>query len=107
MGLKPQHTKEVVETRPDVGFFEVHAENYMVDGGPFHHWLSRVREAYPLSIHGVGLSIGAKPLWTRRIWKGSRYCLRNTNLSRSQNIWRGRHTATSSTTTYCLSDTTA
>ncbi|CAJ0794291.1 hypothetical protein LMG18095_02582 [Ralstonia thomasii] len=60
MGLKPQHTKEVVETRPDVGFFEVHAENYMVDGGPFHHWLSRVREAYPLSIHGVGLSIGGE-----------------------------------------------
>jgi uncharacterized protein (UPF0276 family) len=36
----------------------VHAENYMVDGGPFHHFLTRVREHYPLSLHGVGLSIG-------------------------------------------------
>jgi uncharacterized protein (UPF0276 family) len=52
--------KEVVETTPDVGFFEVHAENYMVDGGPFHYWLGRVRETYPLSIHGVGLSIGGE-----------------------------------------------
>lgn len=52
--------QEVVETRPDLGFFEVHAENYMVDGGPFHYWLGRVRETYPLSIHGVGLSIGGE-----------------------------------------------
>jgi len=52
--------KEVIETRPDFGFFEVHAENYMVDGGPFHHWLGQVRETYPLSMHGVGLSIGGE-----------------------------------------------
>jgi len=58
IGLKPQHFGEVLGTRPDIGFFEVHAENYMVDGGPFHHYLTRVREHYPLSLHGVGLSIG-------------------------------------------------
>lgn len=46
--------------RPAVGFFEVHAENYMVDGGPFHHYLARIRSAYPLSLHGVGLSIGGE-----------------------------------------------
>ncbi len=63
IGLKPQHFREVLDTRPDIGFFEVHAENYMVDGGPFHHYLTRVREHYPLSLHGVGLSIGgADPL---------------------------------------------
>ncbi len=58
VGLKPQHFREVLATRPDVGFFEVHAENYMVDGGPFHHFLGQVREHYALSLHGVGLSIG-------------------------------------------------
>ena len=63
IGLKPQHFREVLATRPDVGFFEVHAENYMVDGGPFHHFLGRIRAHYPLSLHGVGLSIGgAEPL---------------------------------------------
>ncbi|OGB00507.1 MAG: hypothetical protein A3E25_08130 [Burkholderiales bacterium RIFCSPHIGHO2_12_FULL_69_20] len=58
IGLKPQHFREVLATRPDLGFFEVHAENYMVDGGPFHHFLTQVRAHYALSLHGVGLSIG-------------------------------------------------
>ncbi len=60
VSLKPEHFRDVLETRPDIGFFEVHAENYMVDGGPFHHFLGRIREHYPLSLHGVGLSIGAE-----------------------------------------------
>lgn len=59
VGLKPEHFQEILATHPDIGFFEVHAENYMVPGGPFHHYLTRIRERYPLSIHGVGLSIGA------------------------------------------------
>jgi len=58
IGLKPQHFREVLATLPAIGFFEVHAENYMVDGGPMHHFLSRIREHYPLSLHGVGLSLG-------------------------------------------------
>jgi len=58
VGLKPEHFRTVLDTRPDLGFFEIHAENYMVDGGPFHHYLSAIRSLYPLSIHGVGLSIG-------------------------------------------------
>ncbi len=60
VGLKPEHFRDVLETRPDIGYFEVHAENCMVDGGPFHHFLGRIRELYPLSLHGVGLSIGAE-----------------------------------------------
>lgn len=59
VGLKPEHFQEILATQPDIGFFEVHAENYMVPGGPFHHYLTRIRERYALSIHGVGLSIGA------------------------------------------------
>lgn len=60
LGLKPEHFRVVLEQRPDIGFFEVHAENYMVDGGPFHHFLGRIRERYALSLHGVGLSIGGQ-----------------------------------------------
>ena len=60
LGLKTEHFTEVLETRPDIGFFEVHAENYMVAGGPFHHYLGLIRAQYPLSLHGVGLSIGGE-----------------------------------------------
>ncbi|MBI3523506.1 MAG: DUF692 domain-containing protein [Betaproteobacteria bacterium] len=60
VGLKPEHFREILATVPDIGFFEIHAENYMVEGGPFHHYLGRIRELYPLSIHGVGLSIGGE-----------------------------------------------
>jgi uncharacterized protein len=58
VGLKPQHYAEIIETSPRIGFFEVHAENYMGAGGPPHRHLERIRARYPLSIHGVGLSIG-------------------------------------------------
>jgi len=58
LGLKPEHFREIIETQPKLGFFEIHAENYLVDGGPFHHYLTQIRQRYPLSIHGVGLSIG-------------------------------------------------
>ncbi|MGC5702888.1 DUF692 domain-containing protein [Pseudomonas sp. NFXW11] len=60
LGLKSEHFKQVLEQAPDLGFFEVHAENYMVAGGPFHHYLGLIRERYPLSLHGVGLSIGGE-----------------------------------------------
>lgn len=57
--LKSGHFQDVLDSRPKIGFFEVHAENFMVAGGPFHYYLTRIRESYPLSIHGVALSIGA------------------------------------------------
>lgn len=59
LGLKPEHFRDILESGPDIGFFEVHAENYMVPGGPMHYYLAQIREHYPLSLHGVGLSIGA------------------------------------------------
>ncbi|MEO6781624.1 MAG: DUF692 domain-containing protein [Bradyrhizobium sp.] len=63
VGLKPQHYREILGVQPDVGFFEVHAENYMGAGGPPHRYLTAIRERYPLSLHGVGLSIGSdRPL---------------------------------------------
>ena len=60
LGLKSEHFQQVLATLPDIGFFEVHAENYMVAGGPFHHYLGLIREHYALSLHGVGLSIGGE-----------------------------------------------
>ncbi|MBE1205780.1 MNIO family bufferin maturase [Aminobacter carboxidus] len=60
LGLKPEHIDEIIATEPDVGFFEVHAENYMGDGGAPHRALTAITSRYPLSLHGVGLSIGAE-----------------------------------------------
>jgi uncharacterized protein (UPF0276 family) len=63
VGLKPEHYRMILATSPDVGFFEVHAENYMGPGGPPHRYLAAIRDRYALSLHGVGLSIGgAEPL---------------------------------------------
>ena len=59
VGLKPEHYRDILSSRPDIGWFEIHAENYMGDGGPPHHFLSAIREHYPISLHGVGLSIGS------------------------------------------------
>lgn len=59
-GLKPEHISEILKTAQDIGFFEVHAENYMGAGGPPHKQLEAIRRDYPLSLHGVGLSIGGE-----------------------------------------------
>ncbi|MEZ5924581.1 MAG: DUF692 domain-containing protein [Hyphomicrobiaceae bacterium] len=68
VGLKPQHYQDILDRRPEIGWFEVHAENYMGEGGPPHHYLTHIRERYPLSIHGVGLSIGGvRPLDKRHL----------------------------------------
>jgi uncharacterized protein len=59
VGFKPIHFSDVVATSQPLGFFEVHAENYMGAGGPPHAQLGALRERYALSVHGVGLSIGS------------------------------------------------
>ena len=59
VGFKPEHFKAIREAAQPIGFFEVHAENYMGAGGMPHAQLSKLREDYSLSIHGVGLSIGS------------------------------------------------
>jgi hypothetical protein len=57
IGLRAPHVAEIVATRPALGWLEVHAENYM-GGGPALAQLDAVRRDYPLSLHGVGLSLG-------------------------------------------------
>jgi uncharacterized protein (UPF0276 family) len=59
VGFKPQHFDDILAQRQPLGFFEVHAENYVGAGGVPHAQLAELRERYALSIHGVGLSIGS------------------------------------------------
>jgi uncharacterized protein (UPF0276 family) len=58
IGLRGPHVAEVVATRPAVAWLEVHPENYMGEG-PGLTLLERIRRDYPLSLHGVGLSLGS------------------------------------------------
>jgi uncharacterized protein (UPF0276 family) len=57
VGLRFPHHQAVIERRPRVAWFEVHTENYMGGGAPLRY-LEAIRRDYPLSLHGVGLSLG-------------------------------------------------
>jgi uncharacterized protein (UPF0276 family) len=59
VGLRTQHYQALWDTRPALGFIEVHSENYFGAGGQPHAWLERFRGRYALSLHGVGLSLGS------------------------------------------------
>ncbi|MEI2298609.1 MNIO family bufferin maturase [Ensifer sp. MJa1] len=56
--FKHQHLQAILGDDASGGFFEVHAENYMGAGGPPHAALARIREDFPVSLHGVCMSIG-------------------------------------------------
>ena len=58
IGLRSPHVAQVLAERPAVPWLEVHSENYYVDGGPALAALTRIRADYPLSLHGVGMSLG-------------------------------------------------
>ncbi|PHS27059.1 MAG: hypothetical protein COA84_04930 [Robiginitomaculum sp.] len=58
LGLKPGHYRDALKASGEGLWFEVHPENYMVAGGPRLAWLDAIAERYPLSLHGVGLSLG-------------------------------------------------
>ncbi|HUL95810.1 MAG TPA: DUF692 domain-containing protein [Usitatibacter sp.] len=59
IGLRAPHYREILETRPAAGFLEIHSENFFCAGGAPLAWLERFRAAYPMSFHGVGLSLGS------------------------------------------------
>lgn len=59
LGLKPQHFEQALDARADGLWFEVHPENYMVDGGPRLAWLEAIRERHSISFHGVAASLAA------------------------------------------------
>jgi uncharacterized protein (UPF0276 family) len=58
IGLRAAHFADVLATKPQVGWFEVHSENHFAPAGPAHAALDAIRADYPISLHGVGLSIG-------------------------------------------------
>ncbi len=58
IGLRFPHHQAVIDTRPAISWFEVHTENYMGGGTPLRY-LETIRQDYPLSLHGVGLSLGS------------------------------------------------
>jgi uncharacterized protein len=59
LGLRPQHYKSILDTNPNIDWFEIISENYMVPGGQPLRMLDAIRERYPVVMHGVSLSIAS------------------------------------------------
>jgi len=59
LGLRKEHYENVLAERPDVDWFEIISENYMVEGGKPIDYLTRIREHYPMVMHGVSMSMGS------------------------------------------------
>ncbi len=94
VGFKPEHAGAILATAQPIGFFEVHAENYMGAGGPPHAQLTALRERYALSVHGVGLSIGsAGPLDRAHLTRLRRLCDRYAPASFSEHLAWSSHGA--------------
>ena len=92
VGFKPEHLGEILAAAQPVGFFEVHAENYMGAGGPPHAHLTALRERYPVSVHGVGLSIGSmQPLDRDHLVRLKRVCDRYQPASFSEHLAWSSH----------------
>jgi uncharacterized protein len=66
IGLRAKHQRAFLDGRPPVAWLEVHSENYFAAGGPGHAALATIRRHYPLSFHGVGLSLGSTDPLDRR-----------------------------------------
>jgi uncharacterized protein (UPF0276 family) len=94
VGFKPEHFRSLIEEPQPIGFLEVHAENYMGAGGPPHAHLTRLREDYALSIHGVGLSIGSmNPLDREHLTRVKTVCDRYEPESFSEHLAWSSHGA--------------
>ncbi len=98
VGLKPRHFRDILDTCPALGFLEVHAENYLGAGGPFHHYLGRIAARYPLSVHGVGLSIGGDAIDDAHLDRLAGL------LARYEPRWFSEHLAWSRHGPVCLND---
>jgi uncharacterized protein (UPF0276 family) len=92
VGFKPAHFRDILAAPQPLGFFEVHAENYMGAGGPPHTQLGALRERYALSVHGVGLSIGSmRPLDRNHLMRLKTLCERYTPESFSEHLAWSSH----------------
>ena len=59
LGLRVPHFQTILDNKPAVDWFEVLSDNFMVAGGKPKHYLHKIREHYPMMMHGVSLSIGS------------------------------------------------
>lgn len=59
LGLRTEHYNDILESKPNIDWFEALSENYMIPGGKPLQYLDRIRENYPVVMHGVSLSIGS------------------------------------------------
>jgi uncharacterized protein len=59
LGLRPQHYEDILQQKPSLDWFEILTENYLVPGGKPLYYLEKIRELYPIVMHGVSLSIGS------------------------------------------------
>lgn len=92
LGFKAEHFADIVHSGPRLGFFEVHAENYMGEGGLPHAQLATLRADYALSVHGVGLSIGGPaPLDRDHLGRLRRLCDRHAPDSFSEHLAWSSH----------------
>lgn len=70
IGLRAQHHDDLLRARPAIGWLEAHSENYFADGGAQIDYLMQLRALYPMSLHGVGLSLGSTdPLDREHLWR--------------------------------------
>jgi hypothetical protein len=96
LGLKPEHYDTALACAARGLWFEVHAENYLVDGGPRLAWIERIRARHPLSVHGVGLSLaGAEEPDPRHLERLARLIERVEPVLVSEHLawstWQGRY----------------
>ena len=96
LSLKPAHYAEALDAPADARWFEVHPENYFVDGGPRLRWLEAIRARHPLSLHGVGLSLAADaPPDASQLARLARLCARVEPALVSEHLawsaWRGTY----------------
>lgn len=59
LGLRPDHYEEILASQPLIDWFEILSENYLVPGGKPHFYLRKIREKYPVAMHGVSMSLGS------------------------------------------------
>lgn len=72
LGLRPRHYEAILKSKPRVDWFEALSENYMIPGGRPLSYLMRIRERYPVVLHGVSLSIGSTDPLDRAYLEGLR-----------------------------------
>src|SRR5262245_41733269 len=59
LGLRTEHYTDILDTHPSIDWFEILSENYLVPGGKPLYYLDKIRERYPMVLHGVSMSIGS------------------------------------------------